>query len=88
MCEINKNCTCNVDGAAAQVRLEAADLLCNPHVYMRPAIYPDGDQWCALYGKDIQEGVCGFGDTPEKAMQDFDNNWKNEKANAAREQKP
>ena len=32
----------------------------------------DGDQWCALYGDDLQSGVAGFGDSPELAMQDFD----------------
>lgn len=46
-----------------------------PHVLMRPAIYPDGNQWCALYGANLQEGVAGFGDTPELACADFDKNW-------------
>lgn len=46
-----------------------------PHVLMRPAIYPDGNQWCALYGEDLMMGVCGFGDTPELACVDFDKNW-------------
>ena len=46
-----------------------------PHVLMRPAIYPDGNQWCALYGINLQEGVAGFGDTPALACADFDKNW-------------
>ncbi len=46
-----------------------------PHVLMKPAIYIDGNQWCALYGENIQDGVCGFGDSPAKAMEDFDRNW-------------
>lgn len=46
-----------------------------PHVLMRPAIYPDGNAWCCLYGRDLQEGVAGFGDTPEQAAADFDRNW-------------
>lgn len=50
-------------------------LLRQPHVYMRPRIYPDGDKWCALYGENIQEGVAGFGETPELACYDFDKNW-------------
>ena len=37
--------------------------------------YRDGDQWCFLYGDNIQEGVCGFGDTPYKAMLDFNKNF-------------
>ena len=32
----------------------------------------DGNQWCFLWGKNIQEGVCGFGDSPEEAMQAFE----------------
>jgi hypothetical protein len=43
---------------------------------MRPAIYPDGDMWCALYGEDLQRGVAGFGETPELACADFDRNWR------------
>ena len=46
-----------------------------PHVLMRPKVYPDGNAWCALYGDNIQDGVCGFGDTPAKACDDFDNCW-------------
>lgn len=79
MCEPSKQCTCNADVNAAMDRSRAAEIQCQPHVYMRPALLKDGDQWCALYGPSIQEGVSGFGDTPEKAMQEFDNNWRNEK---------
>ena len=34
----------------------------------RPEVYRDGDQWCALHGDDITEGICGFGDTPALAL--------------------
>jgi len=53
-----------------------------PHVFMRPAISIDGNQWCALYGKNLQDGVCGFGDTPAEAMSDFDKNWYWQKSRA------
>ena len=46
-----------------------------PAVLFRPSVYADGGQWCALYGADIMSGVCGFGETPEAAMDDFDKNW-------------
>ena len=46
-----------------------------PSVLFRPSIYIDGNQWCALYGKNIQCGVSGFGDSPAEAMEDFDKNW-------------
>ena len=51
-----------------------------PFYLLKPPVYPDGDQWCALYGVNIQEGVCGFGDTPTEAAVDFDLNWLNQKA--------
>lgn len=46
-----------------------------PSVLFRPALSIDGNQWCALYGENLQEGVAGFGDTPALAMQDFDKQW-------------
>jgi hypothetical protein len=49
-----------------------------PHVLMRPKVYPDGDHWCALYGVDLQEGVAGFGKTPEGACENFDYNWRSQ----------
>jgi hypothetical protein len=47
-----------------------------PHVLMRPSVFPDGNMWCALYGTNLQEGVAGFGETPEKACGDFDKHWR------------
>lgn len=46
-----------------------------PAVLFRPAIYIDGNKWCALYGANLQDGVAGFGDSPAEAMTDFDKNW-------------
>lgn len=45
---------------------------------LKPSIFPDGNQWCCLYGANIQEGVCGFGDTPAMAMNNFVHNFYNE----------
>lgn len=50
-----------------------------PFNMLRPPVYPDGNMWCALYGKDLMEGVAGFGETPEKASHDFDKNWREQK---------
>jgi hypothetical protein len=50
-----------------------------PSVLFRPSIEPDGNQWCALYGSNLQDGVAGFGDTPAQAMADFDKNWREQK---------
>lgn len=49
-----------------------------PSTIHKPRVFPDGDAWCALYGDSIQEGVAGFGKSPELAMLDFDDNWHKE----------
>ena len=33
--------------------------------------YKDGNQWCILVGDNIQEGICGFGDTIDEALYEF-----------------
>ena len=34
--------------------------------------FPDGDQWCLMWGQNIQEGVCAFGSSPQEAIEKFD----------------
>lgn len=46
-----------------------------PFVVMRPSMSIDGNQWLALYGENIQEGVAGFGDSPYLASIAFDKAW-------------
>lgn len=36
---------------------------CRPKI----RVFRDGDQWCALAGRNIREGFAGFGDTPQEA---------------------
>lgn len=38
---------------------------------LKPKVYIDGDQWCVLLGENLQEGICGFGDTVYKAILAF-----------------
>ena len=59
--------------------LEAEQL--RPCMLVEPRLYPDGDMWCALYGENIQEGVCGFGVSPDSAMKEFDKSWYKEEKN-------
>lgn len=35
----------------------------------------DGNQWCIMYGEDPQNGVVGYGDSPEEASRNFDAAW-------------
>jgi hypothetical protein len=53
----------------------AADEQRRPSAIFRPAISLDGNQWCALYGANLQEGVAGFGNSPSAAMHAFDKAW-------------
>ena len=38
---------------------------------LKPKVLIDGNQWCVLYGENIQDGVAGFGDTLYLAILDF-----------------
>lgn len=38
---------------------------------LRPKISLDGNQWCVLYGDNLQDGVAGFGKIPYLAILDF-----------------
>ena len=42
---------------------------------LKPSVYIDGNKWCVLYGKNIQDGVAGFGDSPYLAVIDFNKSW-------------
>lgn len=55
--------------------LDATNSWQRPCVLFRPKVHLDGNKWCALYGEDAQRGVCGFGDSPALAMDDFDRVW-------------
>ena len=61
--------------------LQSFNIACEQHarpsaVY-RPRLSIDGNQWCALYGENLQDGVAGFGDTPDAACAAFDDAWLN-----------
>jgi len=53
--------------------IEAEEM--NLFAILKPKLFKDGNQWCALYGKDLQEGIAGFGDTPRLAIYDFNKQW-------------
>jgi len=46
---------------------------------LKPRIFIDGNQWCVLYGENLQDGVAGFGSSPIKAVYDFNKAWHKEK---------
>jgi hypothetical protein len=54
-------------GEKEQKPISAAEVLARAG--LKP--YKDGNQWCILAGDNIQEGICGFGDTIENALYEF-----------------
>ncbi len=60
----------------SDLEFERACFLARPSVMLGLIPALDGDQWCALYGPNLQEGVAGFGDSPDEAMAAFDKAWK------------
>lgn len=46
-----------------------------PSITFGPRLSIDGDQWCALHGENLQDGVAGFGDSPDEAYRAFDRAW-------------
>lgn len=63
------------DYEAARLRLERATRMATPSMMLLPKLSLDGDQWCALFGENLQDGVAGFGDSPDEAYYDFDQEW-------------
>lgn len=55
---------------------ERSGCLCDkPHKVLGVRVFRDGDQWCALFGQNIQEGCAGFGATRVDACAAFDRAW-------------
>ncbi len=60
-----------------QTQIDIAVFVTRPSIMLRAKVYKDGNMWCCLYGDNIQIGVCGFGETPDKACLEFDRTWMN-----------
>ncbi len=50
----------------------------NDGVVVEVVMSKDGNQWCCLAGDNLQEGVAGFGYTPQSAVSDFMVNFRND----------
>lgn len=42
---------------------------------LKPSVFRDGDQWCVMYGENLQDGIAGFGKTPYEAVLNFNKAW-------------
>ena len=69
------NAVCHAAVMAQESIQQAMACQTEPSVLYKPRLFPEGDQWCALFGVDLQSGVCGFGASPADAMSNFNANW-------------
>ena len=44
--------------------------LSRPSIMLNLIPIADGKEWSVIYGGNLMEGVCGFGDSPDEAMLD------------------
>ncbi len=65
----------DIDINAAMDRAQAATIMAEPFTYLRVRLRRDGDQWCALYGDNLEDGVAGFGASPNEAQMAFNRAW-------------
>ena len=49
--------------------------LLRPFRMLKTSITLDGNKWCVSYGDNLQDGVAGFGDSPDEASRDLDKAW-------------
>lgn len=63
------------ESALATGARDWAACMTEPFTLYRPRLFPDGNQWCALYGEDLQSGVAGFGNSPSEAVTAFNRAW-------------
>jgi hypothetical protein len=42
---------------------------------LKPSVSIDGNQYCVLLGKDLHDGIAGFGNTIHDAILDFNNQF-------------
>jgi len=65
------------DWEAADVRSQTAQEAGEINLFsmLKPSLQRHGNQWCVLYGEDLQSGVAGFGDSPHQAVMDFNLQW-------------
>lgn len=69
--------TIHEDYLAASLRYQTAQEQneFNLVAMLKPEIKKDGNQWCVLYGDNLQVGIAGFGDSPHLAVMDFNFQW-------------
>ena len=81
----NSDYIADMMGRTADMNYEAAEIALRPSTIYKPHLSIDGDQWCALYGDNLHDGVAGFGKSPALAFADFDRAWSEQRGGANNE---
>ena len=74
--ELIDKINCNFSNIDQYFRNAADELsyeLTRPCILYKVIPFKDGNEWCALLGENIQDGICGFGKSPYLALKEFDN---------------
>jgi len=72
------NAICHAAEMTRETIRYAVSIYERPSTVHKPKLFIDGDNWCALYGENLQDGVCGFGKSPKEALYAFDQAWEKE----------
>lgn len=69
--------TSHYDHIIFQEKLRAAEIESDYKLFsmLNPKLFLDGNQWCCLYGEDLQVGISGFGETPVEAIRQWNAEW-------------
>lgn len=62
-------------GAIDMILCDISGSINDFHKTFVPTLSKDGDQWCALYGNNIQDGIVGWGHTPAQALSSFNSEF-------------
>jgi len=60
--------------SAINIYMYSTELLRPSYLY-KPRLFIDSGEWCALLGENLQDGIAGFGKSPDEAYKDFDKSW-------------
>ena len=65
------------DNEASSINSQTAQEISEFNLFsmLKPVLKKDGNQWCVIYGENLQEGLVGFGNSPHEAILNFNRQW-------------
>jgi hypothetical protein len=71
---MNDHINARIDESRLAAAVEAEEY--NLVALLKPRVFIDQNRWCVLYGENIQDGVVGFGESPQLAVYAFNKAWR------------